>query len=122
MIAGPELNLNSVPAMVNSFTRAPAAVRFFSSRSARCSSLTIECFYGSNLARPPYPKRSAVILLDQALAKQRGQRRIRPVRVFFEDSSFHGLARDLSAADERTRRAFEEIHNGRFFVGHSLKN
>src|SRR6266436_201095 len=101
MIVGSELNLNSVPPMSNSLTRALAAARFFPSTSARSSSLSI-CwirYHPKSHATSPDPVGGAVVLFDQALAEQRSQRRIRPVRVLFEDGAFHGFPRDLSPAD-----------------------
>src|SRR6266852_624873 len=98
MIAGSELNLNSVPPRLNSLTRALAAASCSSSNSARCSSLSI-CWgrYHPKLrATSPDPVGGAIVLFDQALAEQRSQRRIHPVRVLFEDSSLHGFPRDLS--------------------------
>ena len=41
MMAGCELKANALPPMENSFTRADAAARFFSSNSASCSSFSM---------------------------------------------------------------------------------
>src|SRR6266481_2755369 len=95
--------VDSVPPMSNSLTRALAAARFFPSTSARSSSLSIcwSRYHPKSHATSPDPVGGAVVLFDQALAEQRSQRRIRPVRVLFEDGAFHGFPRDLSPADER---------------------
>jgi len=78
---------------------------------------------GATLGSPFVPFESVmptIVLLDDTLFCQPGERSISPMRVLLESGSFEGLARDLPSGEKPVGTPFEKVHDSQFLVSHNL--
>jgi len=69
---------------------------------------------------PLAPIATTLVLFDQALHRERGQGRIRPMWVFLKDRAFHGPSRNLLAPEIGLTIALKIRHHRKFLFRHML--
>lgn len=69
---------------------------------------------------PLAPIATTLVLFDQALHRERGQGRVRPMWIFLKDLAFHGPSRNLLAPEIGLTIGFEIRHHCKFLFCHIL--